>query len=183
MPSPLLVLDLEGTVLRHNEAARVLLGPEPDYAGRPLVECARGEPLRTAGQLVAGLQAHRGQRTERVSDLQTGRSLELVANRVEGAHGWGDRIVVLGQELTELLSLQARVRRSETMAAMGAIVAGVAHEVRNPLFSISAVVDAVEATFGAQRRRPPYWAAARRGAAAHRPDAGAVRVRPPQPGE
>ena len=51
----------------------------------------------------------------------------------------------------ERLLLEAALRRSEALSAMGTLVAGVAHQVRNPLFGISSIVDAIEARFGEQQ--------------------------------
>jgi signal transduction histidine kinase len=57
--------------------------------------------------------------------------------------------------------VQAELRRSETMSAMGVLVAGVAHEVRNPLFGISSTLDAMEARLGAQSEQQRYLAVLR----------------------
>jgi PAS domain S-box-containing protein len=143
--TPILLLDAEGRVVRVNRTAvewcredflRALETPAEEFGGGRLREAVRALQASSASAV-----------TREVTDPE-GRIWSVRVARRE--HGSTDRVaaIVVAWEITHVLELQQSLRRSETLAAMGSLVAGVAHEVRNPLFGISATVDAFEPELG-----------------------------------
>ncbi len=140
---PVLLLDHEGRVSRLNDAARRLARRRfSECLGLRLGLLAGGEPWATAARLAAELMSGGGAAaTLHEQPAQNGRTWQV---RVQPQPGGGGVIVTM-HDLTDLVQLQESLRQSATMSAMGMLVAGVAHEVRNPLFGLSALLEAHEA--------------------------------------
>lgn len=56
------------------------------------------------------------------------------------------RLLMEVEELTEVVGLEGRLRRSEALAQLGALSAAVAHELRNPLAGISGAIQVISRT-------------------------------------
>ena len=60
-----------------------------------------------------------------------------------------DAVIITFRDLSDLRELQRQVRHAERLATIGTFAAGIAHEIRNPLFGISATAEILGQEFPA----------------------------------
>jgi len=142
--TPILITEENGAIVRVNRAALELTGlSEEQISGMPIGQLPAREPWHTAGQLIAYIATEHHGTSAETKDAD-GRTWDINVSHFSAPNDGSERFILVLWEITGIVELQESLRRSETVAAMGNLVAGVAHEVRNPLFGISATLDAYQ---------------------------------------
>lgn len=148
MSSGLATVDALGVIRHWNRAAAEIMGlPADAVRGRHYRE-AFGPGLESfaerlhetleAGAAVSRHEAHVTRPDGSVVPL--GLSTSLLRD------GYGERrgVIAVFQDLSEVKDLEAKIRHGETLAAIGELSAGIAHEIRNCLNPIAGSVEVLQ---------------------------------------
>jgi two-component system sensor histidine kinase PilS (NtrC family) len=157
MRSGLMAVDLRGAVSLLNPVAEQILGcPAHQVLGRPAAEVFPAvagllEKMSKGDPEIMQRQEVQHQRSEDRLAIPVGLTLSVLKN----PDGRDAGILVHMQDLSDQKQMEALVKRAERMAALGVMAAGIAHEVRNPLASISGAVQmlSVEENLDGEDRR------------------------------
>jgi len=145
-----MVIDLTSHVIFLNREGEAILGERrEDLTGGPIIgdpryypfvvlinDHRKRNPSKTASrrQVASAFQRADGER------VQLGFTISNLVDESDQVLGY----VVVFRDLTEINTLRRRAQRSEKLAALGTMAAGVAHEIRNPLHAIRAAVELMQ---------------------------------------
>ncbi|MFV1950784.1 MAG: nitrogen regulation protein NR(II), partial [Nitrospinota bacterium] len=141
--SGLLTTTLKGEINSFNQAAEGITGykfeeiietPCPDLFDLPGVRTVFAEPV------MIGDNSYRGEGIFRRKDgkeIYIGINFSLLRDEMDRVKG----VIGIFQDITRLKEMEEKVARAERFAAIGKVSAGIAHEIRNPLASISGSIE------------------------------------------
>ena len=138
----LVVLDADFRVVFANAQAQKWLGTKLSSRMCLSEDCAMGKSTGICPARESLIKTHRVAYEEKVETPEGVRHLYITATPMPGSNGNGSNgVIELIQDITPLKEMEARLRQSLAAARVGAVASGVAHQIGNPLATVSAAVE------------------------------------------
>jgi two-component system, NtrC family, sensor histidine kinase PilS len=141
LTSGLITVGGNGVILTMNQSAAEILG----LSSSPRT----GQRLADVAPELAVVAEAEGQRREEVTLRRAGdraQLLEVSISQLTDHRGQSRGRIINLQDLTSMRQMELRIKRAEHLASLGRLAAGIAHEIRNPLASISGSLQLLHAT-------------------------------------
>ncbi len=135
MPAGLVAIDTNGQIVALNQEAERILGVSSHKVISRKADEHLPSPISKA--LTLSMKERRGVELEKSVKLQGHeRPLHITASLLKDRSGQLLGGVAILTDLSQIRRLEREIARSQRLAAIGKLAAGVAHEIRNPLSSI-----------------------------------------------
>lgn len=136
----LTTMDASGRVMTYNRAAAAITGWDGDITGQPATEVLQ-LPESFATALASDRETGRARRVDYTFRRGDGRPIELGISAAPLPLGSGARgFIFTFQDVTDIKGLERTAQMRQRLAAVGEMAAGIAHEIRNPLASMSGAI-------------------------------------------
>jgi len=143
----LVELDADGVIRHANETAGALLGrflePARGLRGRRLWDWFPEQEQGPVGDCLREGRKCQGVESECKRPEASPLPIGITCSPLHDEQGVQVGAVATLQDLTEVRQLQERTQQSEKMASLGVLVAGVAHEINNPMAIVSTNLSAM----------------------------------------
>jgi len=147
LKSGLLTADLEGRITSFNSEAERITNLDRAHVLGLDVEAVlpgiRDHLVIDSEGSKAGNPNSRGRMVYRTQD-QPARHLGIGAYVLRDGEAGVEGHVVIFQDVTDVVEMEANLRQSERLAAIGELSASIAHEIRNPLAAISGSIEMLQ---------------------------------------
>lgn len=143
----LVVVDRERKVTFLNPAGEELLGVSVATAhGRSLASLLEDAPtlLALVDRAFETGRAH-AEHEASVPNPRGNASVSAIASLLADQRGEARGVVLLLRDRTRIRELEEQVRRADRLTALGTLIAGIAHEIRNPLMGVRGAAQLLQA--------------------------------------
>ncbi|MFQ5881372.1 MAG: nitrogen regulation protein NR(II) [Candidatus Methylomirabilales bacterium] len=143
----LVVVDRELRVASLNPAAEDLLGISATTARDKPLWSVVGDASPLIALMDRAFETGRAHAEHEISVLNPGGkvSVSAIASLLADHNGEAKGGVLVLRDLTRIRELEEQVRRAERLTALGTLVAGMAHEIRNPLMGVRGAAQLLQA--------------------------------------
>ncbi len=136
------VQNLEGKITHVNSVFVKMLGlTEKQIIDKTCVEVFAQSNLAIVPELCSSLDFQNGKEKEEIFNQNTGQRLRIRVSPIYDYFDKASSYLIVIRDITDVIQREREMARAEQLALIGELVAGLAHEIRNPLAGIQGAMD------------------------------------------